>query len=250
MQGLRGVTSLAQLVGAYHLTPDPVGPPVTGFDGAVIGDSRAVRVGGPPVPDGTPDDAACQRSTDSLAAEIGHLLPARVLNLACPSATVTSGLRGPQDAGGRSVPAAGRRPQAGAGAAVRRGGDRPERRGLDRLPPLLLRRPRLLGPPHAGRVRLPAGGVRPRLRRPADRPQRAARPAAGDRHDVLRRVPARRRLRRHPRGGLPRPRPGQDRAARPPATTSSTACSRQAREKYGFAVADPSWRCCARRAPG
>ncbi|MHA6618144.1 GDSL-type esterase/lipase family protein [Pseudonocardia sp. DLS-67] len=105
LQGLRGVTSLAQLVGAYHLTPDPVGPPITGFDGAVIGDSRASRLGGPPVPDGSPDDAACQRSTDSLAAEVGHLTSARVLNLACPSATVTSGLRGPQDAGGRSVPA-------------------------------------------------------------------------------------------------------------------------------------------------
>jgi hypothetical protein len=105
VQGLRGVTSLAQLVGAYHLSPDPVGPPITGFDGAVIGDSRAVRVGGPSLPEGSPDDVACGRSTDSLAAEIGHLLPARVLNLACPSATVTSGLRGPQDMGGRSVPA-------------------------------------------------------------------------------------------------------------------------------------------------
>src|SRR5690606_4679322 len=105
LQGLRGVTSLAQLVGAYHLTPDPVGPPITGYDGAVIGDSRAARPGGPPVPDGSPDDVACQRSTDSLAAEIGRLLPARVLNLACPGATITSGLRGPQDAGGRSVPA-------------------------------------------------------------------------------------------------------------------------------------------------
>jgi lysophospholipase L1-like esterase len=105
VQGLRGVTSLAQLVGAYHLTPDPVGPPITGFDGAVIGDSRAARLGGPPVADGTPDDVACQRSTDSLAAEVGHLLPAKVLNLACPGATITSGLRGPQDAGARSVPA-------------------------------------------------------------------------------------------------------------------------------------------------
>jgi hypothetical protein len=104
VNGLRDVTSVAQLVGAYHLTPDPVGPPISGYDGAVIGDSRAVRVGGPPVPDGTPDDVACERSTDSLAAEIGHLLPARVLNLACPGATVTSGLRGPQDRGGRSVP--------------------------------------------------------------------------------------------------------------------------------------------------
>jgi hypothetical protein len=104
VQGLRGVTSLAQLVGAYHLTPDPVGPPITGYDGAVIGDSRAARLGGPPVADGTPDDVACGRSTDSLAAEIGHLTSARVLNLACPSATITSGLRGPQDEGGRSVP--------------------------------------------------------------------------------------------------------------------------------------------------
>jgi len=104
-QGLGNVSSLSQLVGAYHLSPDPVGPPVTGYDGAVIGDSRAVRVGGPPLPDGTPDDVACGRSTDSLAAEIGDLLPARVLNLACPSATVTSGLRGPQDRAGRLLPA-------------------------------------------------------------------------------------------------------------------------------------------------
>jgi hypothetical protein len=104
VQGLRNVASLSQLV-AYHLSPDPVGPPISGYDGAVIGDSRAVRVGGPPVPGGTADDVACERSADSLAAEIGHLMPARVMNLACPSATVTSGLRGPQDRGGRSVPA-------------------------------------------------------------------------------------------------------------------------------------------------
>ena len=107
--GLRGVTSLAQLVGAYHLSPDPVGPPVTGYTGAVIGDSRAARLGGPPVPptgpSARPDDAVCKRSTDSLAAEIGDLLPARVLNLACPDATVTAGLRGPQDIGGQQVPA-------------------------------------------------------------------------------------------------------------------------------------------------
>jgi hypothetical protein len=107
--GLRGITSLAQLVGAYHLSPDPVGPPVTGYTGAVIGDSRAARLGGPPVPpDGPaarPDDGVCKRSTDSLAAEIGDLLPARVLNLACPDATVTAGLRGPQDIGGQQVPA-------------------------------------------------------------------------------------------------------------------------------------------------
>ena len=107
--GLRGVTSLAQLVGAYHLSPEPVGPPLTGYTGAVIGDSRAARLGGPPVPAtgpyARPDDAVCQRSSDSLASEIGDLLPTRVLNLACPDATVTAGLRGPQDIGGQQVPA-------------------------------------------------------------------------------------------------------------------------------------------------
>jgi len=103
--GLQDVRSLSQLVGAYHVPPAPAGPPVTGFQGAVIGDSRAVRVGGPPVPDASPEDVACQRSADSLAAELGRLQPARVLNLACPGATVTSGLRGPQDRGGAIVPA-------------------------------------------------------------------------------------------------------------------------------------------------
>jgi lysophospholipase L1-like esterase len=103
--GLQDVRSLSQLVGAYHVPPAPSGPPVTGFQGAVIGDSRAVRVGGPPVPGASPEDVACQRSADSLAAELGRLQPARVLNLACPGATVTSGLRGPQDRGGTIVPA-------------------------------------------------------------------------------------------------------------------------------------------------
>ena len=56
-------------------------------------------------PSAQPDDGVCKRSTDSLASEIGDLLPARVLNLACPDATVTAGLRGPQDIGGQQVPA-------------------------------------------------------------------------------------------------------------------------------------------------
>jgi hypothetical protein len=103
--GLRNVASLSQLVGARQLSPDPVGPPVEGFDGAVIGDSRVSRIGGPPVPGGSADDAACGRSTDSLAGQIGALTDTRVLNLACPSATVTSGLRGPQQEQGRVLPA-------------------------------------------------------------------------------------------------------------------------------------------------
>lgn len=103
--GLTNVASLSQLVGARSLSPDPVGPPVDGFDGAVIGDSRVSRIGGPAVPDGSPDDAACGRSTDALAPQIGALTDTRVLNLACPSATVTSGLRGPQLEQGRVLPA-------------------------------------------------------------------------------------------------------------------------------------------------
>jgi len=74
----------------------------------VIGDSRVARLGGPPVaatgPGSRPDDAACGRSTDSLAAELGGLLPTRVLNLACPDATVNNGLRGPQQVGSTAVP--------------------------------------------------------------------------------------------------------------------------------------------------
>jgi hypothetical protein len=105
VQGLANVSSLSQLVGSNHLSPDPVGPPVLGFDGAVIGDSRVVRVGGPPLPDTTPDAAACERSTDSLAVEVGDLTGTRVLNLACPDATVTTGLRGPQQRRDRVLPA-------------------------------------------------------------------------------------------------------------------------------------------------
>ncbi|MCX6463677.1 MAG: GDSL-type esterase/lipase family protein [Pseudonocardiales bacterium] len=102
--GLRSVASLSQLVGARQLTPDPVGPPVEGFDGAVIGDSRVSRLGGPPLPDGSAADVACGRSTDSLAAQLAALRGERVLNLACPSATVTAGLRGPQEQGGQQLP--------------------------------------------------------------------------------------------------------------------------------------------------
>ncbi|MGI5130172.1 GDSL-type esterase/lipase family protein [Pseudonocardia sp. CA-107938] len=103
--GLQGVNSLTQLVGARHVSPPPAGPPITGYAGAVIGDSRAARVGGPPVGNrgDRPDDAACARSTDSLAAEIGQLMPSKVLNLACPDATIAAGLRGPQQRGDVTV---------------------------------------------------------------------------------------------------------------------------------------------------
>jgi lysophospholipase L1-like esterase len=102
--GLRRIRSLSDLVGTYHLSPSPVGPAVRGFTGAVIGDSRAARLGGPPLADATEDDAACGRSGDSLAVEIGNLTGTRVRNLACSGASIAQGLRGPLAAGGRLQP--------------------------------------------------------------------------------------------------------------------------------------------------
>ena len=104
VRGLSQVGSLTDLVGSASVSPEPAGPAVTGFTGAVIGDSRAVRVGGPPVPDPQPADVACGRSTDSLAAEVGQLLDTSVLNLSCPSATVATGLLGPQERSGLLLP--------------------------------------------------------------------------------------------------------------------------------------------------
>lgn len=105
VHGLRTVRSLSDLAGTYYLSPSPVGPAVHGYTGAVIGDSRASRVGGPLVAEPTPDDQACVRSTDSLANEVGAVLATPVLNLACPGASVARGLRGPQEQGGRVLPA-------------------------------------------------------------------------------------------------------------------------------------------------
>ena len=221
-QGLRNVSSLSQLVGAYHLSPDPVGPPVTGYDGAVIGDSRATRVGGPPVAVGSPDDVACERSIDSLAAEIGDLLPARVLNLACPSATITSGLRGPQEARGRprcprrsacsnsvgtcgsSVVAIGRTMWAGSTSCA-----------TATASPLL--------PTSSARASSTTGWRRSTASTvTARRPQRPAGSAPGDRHDLVRGVRARRRL---PAPAPPASPAGPSKIAGcRPATTSSTPC--------------------------
>ena len=104
VRGLQQVGSLTDLVGSSSVSPEPAGPAVTGFTGAVIGDSRAARVGGPPVANPEPGDAACGRSTDSLAAELESLLAAPVKNLACPSATTAAGLLGPQERGGLLLP--------------------------------------------------------------------------------------------------------------------------------------------------
>jgi hypothetical protein len=103
--GMAGVRSLRDLVGAAPVSLTRAGPPVEGYTGAVIGDSRASRLGGPLVADPGPDDVACERSSDSLAAQLDRLSPQdRVLNLACPSATVDRGLLRSQYRDGRTVP--------------------------------------------------------------------------------------------------------------------------------------------------
>ncbi|GAA2565188.1 GDSL-type esterase/lipase family protein [Pseudonocardia hydrocarbonoxydans] len=104
VRGLSGVASLADLTGATRVTPSPVGPVVTGYSGAVIGDSRVARLGGPPVADATAEDLGCRRSADSLAAELTGLLPAPVLNLACAGASIDRGLRGAQQLPGAVAP--------------------------------------------------------------------------------------------------------------------------------------------------
>ncbi len=104
-RGLAKVSSLTDLVGATRVTPSPVGPPTYGYTGAVIGDSRVSRVGGPPVSDATAEDAACGRSADSLAVELRQLRSANVLNLACSGASIAEGLRGSQVSADVQVPA-------------------------------------------------------------------------------------------------------------------------------------------------
>jgi len=103
--GLAGVRSLRDLVGAAPVQLRPAGPSIEGYTGAVIGDSRASRLGGPLVEDPNSGDVACERSSDSLAAQLTRLTPEdRVLNLACPSATIADGLLGEQSSNGRIVP--------------------------------------------------------------------------------------------------------------------------------------------------
>jgi lysophospholipase L1-like esterase len=103
-RGLKDVRSLTDLVGSYHLSPSAVGPVRRGYDGVVIGDSRAARLGGPALEGASQDDKDCARSADSLAAELGSLTGTRALNLACSGASISAGLRGTQGVGVRYLP--------------------------------------------------------------------------------------------------------------------------------------------------
>lgn len=103
--GLAGVSSLRDLVGAAPVKLRPAGPSVSGYAGAVIGDSRAARLGGRIAPDADKDAVACKRSTDSLAAQLSRLSDTGLVrNLACSGATIEEGLLGRQHRGHRAIP--------------------------------------------------------------------------------------------------------------------------------------------------
>lgn len=102
--GLASISSPRELVGAAPVRLHPKGAPLTGYTGAVIGDSRAARLGGPLVADPSSDDRSCKRSSDSLAAQLQTLSPGeRVANLACSGATIAQGLIGTQHRGQRAI---------------------------------------------------------------------------------------------------------------------------------------------------
>lgn len=104
VDGIREVSSPRDLVGAAPVHLRPQGDPLTGYTAAVIGDSRASRLGGPSVPDPSTSDDACKRSSDSLAAQLTALAPGEnVDNLACPGATIAKGLLGAQRRGGHTI---------------------------------------------------------------------------------------------------------------------------------------------------
>jgi lysophospholipase L1-like esterase len=106
---LQQLTSVTDLFDYQKLraAPPPIGEKRHGYDVVVIGDSRVTRLGGPVLNAPSPDDQACSRSRDSLAAQLATLDPKRnlhTLNLACSGASVAAGLMGEQAVGGRTLP--------------------------------------------------------------------------------------------------------------------------------------------------
>jgi hypothetical protein len=95
---LRSVKTLDDLVGTDPLqaVPAPVVRPLPGVQAVVIGDSTAAADGNPIAPNASALDRACDRSTESYAADLAQVNNWNVLNLACSSATIQNGLLGPQ----------------------------------------------------------------------------------------------------------------------------------------------------------
>jgi len=102
---LRSVKTLDDLVGADPITaPQQAATrPLPGVQAVVIGDSTAAAIGNHPVPNATPLDRACGRSSESYAADLAQVNNWNVLNLACSGATVQNGLLGAQVFGSGEV---------------------------------------------------------------------------------------------------------------------------------------------------
>jgi hypothetical protein len=103
---LRQVHSLNDLVGSETQLPriHPTGRPLRRIQAVVIGDSTAAGAGLAPAPGATSTARACGRSSDSYAADLSATNGWQVLNLACDGATISHGLLGPQQHGGRLLP--------------------------------------------------------------------------------------------------------------------------------------------------
>ncbi|MGB3602646.1 GDSL-type esterase/lipase family protein [Gordonia sp. (in: high G+C Gram-positive bacteria)] len=102
---LRGIDSLASLVGAATVPP-PVTPGPLPKQGSVvvIGDSTAAGIGNPPLPNPTPQDSACERTSGSFAVALDRSPEWHVTNMACSSATIHNGLLGEQKRGDLTLP--------------------------------------------------------------------------------------------------------------------------------------------------
>jgi len=102
---LRSVKTLDDLVGADPLTAPQQAATraLPGVQAVVIGDSTAAAIGNPHLPNGTPLDRACGRSSVSYAADLAMVNNWTVLNLACSGATVQNGLLGAQVFGSGTV---------------------------------------------------------------------------------------------------------------------------------------------------
>jgi lysophospholipase L1-like esterase len=104
---LRQVHSLNQLVGNEAPVSDvtKATPPRPGVQVVVIGDSTAAGAGLPAPRRPSRSDLSCGRSPDSYAEDLARANGWNVLNLACDSATIASGLLGSQGRGGETAPA-------------------------------------------------------------------------------------------------------------------------------------------------
>jgi lysophospholipase L1-like esterase len=96
-QVLRSVKTLDDLVGVDPVAePAPVGAADPSVQAVVIGDSTSAGWGLPWGPSPTAEDKACGRSPESYAADLAAANQWNVLNLSCGSATIASGLLGPE----------------------------------------------------------------------------------------------------------------------------------------------------------